>query len=222
MTAIGESAVGGDETRAARIWAVCGLGNPGPEYELTRHNIGFMVARRLAAEIGVRLTRKECQSHSTHLVRGWGREVIVFTPMTFMNLSGESVGAMSRKYRFDPAELIVVHDDADLPFGQLRVRARGGSAGHRGILSIMDNLGTEEFRRLRLGVANPNRDSNLRDFVLDEFEADEVSELERFQSAALEALRVVITEGLTTAMNRFNRRAPKPLLPSDEPPATSE
>ncbi|MEW6367994.1 MAG: aminoacyl-tRNA hydrolase [Acidobacteriota bacterium] len=210
-----------EEPRPARIRAVCGLGNPGPEYELTRHNIGFMVARRLAAEIGARLTRKECQSHSTHLVRVWGGDVLVFTPMTFMNLSGEAVRAMSRKYGFDPAELIVVHDDADLPFGQLRIRARGGSAGHRGIVSIIDALGADRFARLRLGVANPNRDRNLRDFVLDEFDTGEVSELERFQSAALEALRVVITEGLTTAMNRFNRKAPKRLT-TEPPPAATE
>ncbi len=193
------------ERRAIR--AVCGLGNPGEEYAQTRHNLGFMVVERVALELGARVSRKEAQARTSGIANAWGSQVLLFMPQTFMNLSGASVKLIAAKYELDPTEILVVCDDADLPFGRVRVRASGGAGGHRGLESIIAAIG-KDFPRLRLGMSNEYRERRIRDFVLDRFTKEEEAALEAFLSTAVDAVHSIVADGLHAAMNRFNRRAP--------------
>lgn len=190
----------------ARIRAVCGLGNPGPEYAATRHNVGFMLVERLADRIGGRVTRKEGQSLTSGMREAWGGDLILFKPQTFMNLSGHAAASIANKYDLEPDEILVVHDDADLPFGSVRIRPGGGSGGHRGIASITDILHSGDFPRLRIGIANEARGRRIHDFVLDGFTKEEAAALDEVLGTAADAAETAIRESVTAAMNRFNRR----------------
>lgn len=187
------------------IRAICGLGNPGEEYARTRHNLGFMVVDRLAASIGARVTRKESQARTSGCVEAWGHEIFLFMPQTYMNLSGPCARTLAEKYDLSPEEVIVVCDDADLPFGRIRLRTRGGSGGHKGLESIIAALQTQAFPRLRMGVSNAQRDRRIHDFVLGTFSKEEEAELDSFLTTAVEALKMTVTDGLSAAMNHYNR-----------------
>ena len=187
------------------IRAVCGLGNPGPEYASTRHNIGFMVAHLLAKRLGVKLLQRECLARSTGWISAHGKDLVIFTPQTYMNRSGSSVAAMIARYDLDPANILVIHDDADLPFGRLRFRPRGGSGGVGGLESIIELLRTREFPRLRLGVSNESRGREIHDFILDDFSPEEAAGLDKILDAAEGAVECVIQNGMAAAMNTFNR-----------------
>ncbi len=180
-----------------------GLGNPGREYRETRHNVGFMVIDRLAQETGISLSRVQHKA-----IVGWGsigeKKVILAKPQTYMNLSGESVAALVRFYKIPTAQLIVVHDDLDLPYGTLRIRPDGGSAGQKGMQSIISRLGTDHFPRLRFGIGRPPGSKQGASYVLHGFSAEEKKDLEYLLSRAAEALKTFVVEGLDAAMNRFN------------------
>ncbi len=180
-----------------------GLGNPGREYRNTRHNVGFMVIDRLAQDAGIGLTRVQHKA-----ITGIGmladHKVILVKPQTFMNLSGEAVSALARFYKIPPACIMVVHDDLDLPFGTLRLRPGGGSAGQKGIQSIIARLATQDFPRLRFGIGRPPGSKQGANYVLHGFSPGEQKELDYLLARAAEALRVFVQEGLETAMNRFN------------------
>jgi len=166
-----------------------------------------MAARRVAADLQARFSHSECSARSTGRLRAWGRDLVLFLPQTYMNLSGASVQAMATRYDLSPREILVIHDDADLPFGRLRIRKSGGSGGHNGIQSIIDLLGTQGFPRLRLGVANGSRGRDIHDFVLGRFDPSEEEVLEDFLERAREAVEVAVRRDIATAMNRFNRAA---------------
>jgi len=184
-------------------YLLVGLGNPGREYRENRHNIGFMVVDKLAEALGVKLTRVQNRALVGSVMIGEAR-VIMAKPQTYMNLSGESAAALARFYKVSHEHLMVIHDDIDLPFGVLRLRPGGGSAGQKGVQSTIDRLGTQEFPRLRFGIGRPSGARGGAGYVLQNFNAEEQKELPFLLDAAVSAVRLFITEGLDSAMNRYN------------------
>lgn len=184
---------------------VAGLGNPGLEYARSRHNAGFMVVRELALRWNVPLQPRGVALEG--IGRFAGEEVHLLMPQTYMNRSGL---ALSGRFPEPPGEhLIVAHDDVDLPVGVLRIRPSGGSGGHRGVSSIIDTCGSD-FVRVRVGVGRPPDDVDTADWVLAEMTGADYEELKRGVRGAAEAVECIVTDGVTTAMNRFNRKALPP------------
>ncbi len=150
---------------------IVGLGNPGPEYKDTRHNIGFKVLDLLSRELGVRLENRRFQSRNTR-TRLEGKDIIFFCPMTYMNLSGNAVRLCADYYKIDREHILVVHDDLDLPVGRIKVARQGGAGGHKGVKSIIDHLGGRGFPRIRIGIGRPRYNESTEDFVLSPFYKD--------------------------------------------------
>ncbi len=185
---------------------IAGLGNPGSKYAATRHNIGFMAVSRLAERCGVSLKKNGYQG-----IYGVGRVVGVETtlllPQTFMNLSGVSVASACRSLGVEPHELVVVHDDIELPFGSLRIRTGGGHGGHNGIRSIREVLGTGEFIRLKIGVGRPPAGgSDVSGWVLAPFGPLEKKHLDELLDLSCSALETILSAGVSQGMNEFNNR----------------
>ncbi len=187
------------------MWLVAGLGNPGDEYEATRHNAGFMLVERLARAWGVEPRGRLFKSR-TALARRGGEEVFLVLPKTFMNRSGSAVRAAMAGKEVGPGRLLVVYDDLDIPLGEIRVRKSGRPGTHKGMISIASEIRTDAFPRLRIGIGPlpPGRDA--ADFVLEPFQRDERADLERGLEEAAEALEMVLDGGIERAMTRFNRR----------------
>lgn len=181
---------------------LCGLGNPGPDYAQTRHNLGFLVVEELAARAGLRWARSRLLASVARGVVA-GTDTILAKPMTFMNDSGQAVQRLAKWYKLDAGAMLVVCDDLDLQFGQVRLRARGGHGGHNGLRSISQHFGTTEFARLRIGVGRP-RHGEPRDFLLSRFSATEREELPSVVSRAADAAEVYLRDGILAAMNAFN------------------
>lgn len=184
-------------------WLVVGLGNPGPEYERTRHNLGFMLIDRLAADYGVQVKRDECRSLVGRFT-AYGQTVELVKPQTYMNLSGEAVSCLLRKPDRDVSKLIVISDDLALPLGALRVKPKGSHGGQNGLRSIIDRLRTSDFIRLRIGMAPDHPVSNTRDFVLQNFAKSEAETVEKVINAGADAVNAIITDGVEQAMARYN------------------
>ncbi len=182
---------------------IVGLGNPGAEYERTRHNLGFMLIDKLAAEAQGTVKRRECQSLIGNAIVEEQRSLLA-KPQTFMNLSGEAVRCLISKYELGAESLIVISDDLALPFGSLRLRQRGTAGGHNGLKSIIGALGTNEFIRLRIGIQPEHPISDAKSFVLDEFRRAEKESLPQILERAVEALRSVLRDGVAKAMSQFN------------------
>ncbi len=182
---------------------VVGLGNPGPRYRRTRHNVGFMVAEEL-------LRRWRCGPDRmvgealTALVRLRGDEVLVVQPQGYMNLSGRAVSSAAASGGIGPSEIVLIYDDADLPLGRIRVKPGGSPGGHRGVASVVESLGTRDVPRVRLGIGKDAGD--LAERVLDPFSRAEVPVAQRMVEAAADAVEAIAAQGIAEAMNRFNRR----------------
>ena len=185
------------------VYLLVGLGNPGREYRDSRHNAGFMVIDRLAAVLGVKLTRVQNRALTGSGIMGEAK-IVLAKPQTYMNLSGESVSGLLRFYKIPHENLIVIHDDIDLPFGVLRMRPGGGSAGQKGVQSIIERIGTQDFPRLRFGIGRPAGSKGGAGYVLNHFHAEEQKELPFLIDAAAAAVRLFVTDGLEAAMNRYN------------------
>jgi PTH1 family peptidyl-tRNA hydrolase len=183
---------------------IVGLGNPGLEYSATRHNLGFLCLDRLATKHRLRFTGKRGKSV---LARGAinGHDVALAKPQTYMNLSGESVRELLRIYKMPTTALLVVYDDVDLPTGTVRIRERGGPGTHNGMRSIVDELGTTDFPRLRIGVGMPTNGQHLADYVLGLPSPEERAVLDEALDRGVEAIETVARRGVGAAMNRFNR-----------------
>jgi len=184
---------------------IVGLGNPGNEYEWTRHNLGFMLIDKLAAEAGASVKRRECRS----LVGGAvieGERVKLAKPQTFMNLSGEALACLMAKFDSPDAgkSLIIIGDDLALPFGTIRLRARGSAGGHNGLRSIIAALGTNEFIRLRIGIQREHPVSDAKRFVLDEFPKAERPAVKEILERGAEAVCAVLRDGMAKAMSMYN------------------
>ena len=184
---------------------IVGLGNPGALYEGNRHNIGFLVADRLAAAHHILISTKRFK---TILGKGLidSQEVVLIKPMTFMNRSGEAVKKALLFFRSGVEDLIVIHDDLDLSLGRLRFKVRGGDGGHLGIRSIIESIGANNFLRLKVGIGRPPKGMDPAEYVLNAFNVFEQSCLERVLDQAAEAFKVMFVEGLQTAMNRFQKK----------------
>ena len=189
------------------MWVVAGLGNPDPEHAGTRHNVGFAVADRLAARMGARL---RSAAHGAAVARGrlQGTAVLVLKPLTYMNRSGGPVAAWLREAGVEAPALIVAHDDADLALGRVQVRVGGGTAGHRGVASIAEALGTPGFVRVRIGIGRPVERDAMVAHVLGSPGEAEVAALAAATARAAEAIDVIITRGIPAAMSVYNAWPP--------------
>ena len=182
---------------------VVGLGNPGAQYEWTRHNLGFMLVDLLARECGAQVKRQECRA-LVGLTELEGERVELVKPQTYMNLSGEAVSCLLAKEARATESLIVISDDLALPFGTIRLRPKGSAGGHNGLKSIIAALKTEEFPRLRIGIMPEHPVSDTRRYVLEEFPRREREEVEKVLARGAEALRTVIKDGIEKAMQQYN------------------
>jgi PTH1 family peptidyl-tRNA hydrolase len=190
---------------------IVGLGNPGKEYAWTPHNLGFLVVDKLAEDAGIRVTRPESKSYSG-VGQIAGHDVVLAKPQTMMNLSGLAVSELVKRAGCEPADVIVLCDDIALPWGMIRVRERGSAGGHNGLKSVISALGTLEFPRVRLGVKPEELRGDLKEYVLREIRRDEQDLVAEEIELGAEAVRVLLAEGMQSAMNRFNRR----VTPLDE------
>jgi PTH1 family peptidyl-tRNA hydrolase len=184
-------------------YLIVGLGNPGREFEHNRHNVGFMVLNHLAKKLGERFGKVESRALVAKPIY-CGERVILAKPQTFMNASGSSVSSLVRFYKVTLENLLVVYDDVDLPVGSLRLRPSGGSAGQKGMQSIIERLGSEEFPRLRIGTGRPPGRQEAADYVLKNFPTQDLELVEEALNRAVEAVLVFIQDGLERAMNTYN------------------
>jgi peptidyl-tRNA hydrolase, PTH1 family len=185
---------------------VAGLGNPGEEYALTPHNLGFLTIDRLAERHGIRVTRRDSKA-LIGLGEIDGREVMLAKPQTFMNLSGTSLAPLMVKHAIGLENLIVVYDELDLPWQALRIKPKGSAAGHNGMKSLISNLHSSEFVRVRLGVHPGHPIGSGVEYLLAPMKRSQSKELEEFTGVAADAVRSIIAEGVVKAMTKFNRRA---------------
>jgi PTH1 family peptidyl-tRNA hydrolase len=192
------------------MWLLVGLGNPGPKYAQNRHNIGFMVIDEIALRMGSRADGWRGK-FGGELCGGdvAGAKAVLLKPQEYMNVSGQAVQRTATFYQVDPKQVVVAHDEIDLPLGSLRVKVGGGHGGHNGLRSIISDLGSQEFVRIRVGVGRPGpagKGSNVAGFVLDDFAKSERTEVEILVKEAADAIEDVIKRGPTLAMNKFNTK----------------
>ncbi|WP_137873737.1 aminoacyl-tRNA hydrolase [Rhodococcus sp. Q] len=183
---------------------VVGLGNPGPQYEKTRHNVGFMVVDALAARERARFSVHKKSGADAVTIRLAGRQVILAKPRTYMNLSGKPVAALARFFSVDPGNLVVVHDELDLDYGTLRLKMGGGEGGHNGLRSISQALGTKDYLRTRVGIGRPPGRMDPADYVLKPFSTVERKELDLVCEEAVDAVELLLRVGLEAAQNQLH------------------
>ena len=187
---------------------IVGLGNPGIEYQFTPHNLGFLTIDRIADDLKVQIRNRQCRALTAKVLIGQ-EEAVLAKPETFMNLSGQAVQELVAKLEIRPeADLIVIYDELDLPMGTIRIRQRGSSAGHNGMKSIIGALGTQEFARIRIGIAPEEK-------ILKPFRKRQLKQVDEMLDTAAEAVKVILTDGIAVAMNRFNRKPESPEQSSD-------
>lgn len=192
-----------NETDSSNVFLIVGLGNPGREYKDTRHNIGFLTVDQYAVRHEIRMSRVQNQAIIGVWTEG-GTRVILAKPQTFMNLSGQAVAALVRFYKVPTSHLLVIHDDVDLPFDTIRMRPGGGSAGQKGVGSIIDKLGTQDFPRLRMGIGRPPGRMDAASYVLQSFDQLEAEILKNFLDRAVDAIDRFLSSGIDAAMNQYN------------------
>ena len=195
---------------------IVGLGNPGIEYQFTPHNLGFLTIDRIANNLGIEIRNRQCRALTARATVA-GEPVILAKPETYMNLSGLSVRELAAEHQVDVTrDLIVIYDELDLPLGAIRIRQRGSSAGHNGMESILGALGTDEFLRIRLGIAPDHKVVDGVKYVLTPFRHAQEKIVDEVLDTAAQAVAMILKEGPAAAMNRFNRKNE----PGDEPQAT--
>ncbi|RLC86753.1 MAG: aminoacyl-tRNA hydrolase [Chloroflexi bacterium] len=185
-------------------YLIAGLGNPGPKYTANRHNIGFRCLERLAAAHDLAFDRRQKRARVA-LGTIQGRRVVLAKPQTFMNESGRAVAPLAHFYKVPLERLLVVYDDLDLPLGTIRLRPEGGSGGHKGMRSIIEHLGSQEFPRLRIGIGRPPGQMDPAAYVLQDFSTEEETLLDEVLERAVAAIETWLTEGIEAAMERYNR-----------------
>jgi PTH1 family peptidyl-tRNA hydrolase len=190
-------------------WLVVGLGNPGPRYERTRHNVGARVVERLAERRGTRLRKVRFLPIEAGEARVDDQSVLLARPHTFMNVSGPPVASLAKRRRIDPGHVVVCHDEIDLTLGSMKMKLGGSTAGHRGVESLVSALRSPDFYRVRLGVGRPRGRKDAADHVLDRFARAEEEEADLLVEEGADAVLTLIREGLTVAQDRHNRTAPQ-------------
>lgn len=192
------------KTAAAIEWLLVFLGNPGEQYENTRHNIGFEVADELGERLNIPIQKLKHRA-LTNTAQLGGEKVLLMKPVTYMNLSGEAVGDALRFYKLTPGQVLVVCDDIALPPGALRIRKNGSAGGHNGLKSIIAHLGTEDFPRLKIGVGQkPHPDYDLADWVLGKFQGEDRKRMDAAVKEAADAVEGILSQGLDRAMSKYN------------------
>jgi len=187
----------------ADTFLLIGLGNPGREYRDNRHNFGFMVIDRLCVRLGARGMKLQSKAIVTSAVYE-GRKLLLAKPQTYMNLSGQSVQGLAHFYKLPLEQLLVVHDDLDIPYGVMRLRPGGGPGGQKGVASAIERLGTKDFARLRLGIGRPPGRMDPADYVLQDFSREETRSVSEILDRAADAALSFVVDGLDKAMNKFN------------------
>lgn len=182
---------------------IVGLGNPGNQYQKTRHNIGFRICDTLAERLGTSFSSSQFKGETAQGRLG-SEKIILLKPQTFMNLSGESVGPCAQFYKMNLSDIICVYDDLDLPFAKLRLARSGSAGGHNGIKSLIQHLGTKDFHRLRFGIGRPEGPMKPVDYVLQKFSSSEEKELENQLILSVEAIEYWMENGISAAMNQYN------------------
>lgn len=191
---------------ASRIQLIVGLGNPGAQYEQTRHNAGFWFVEAVARHLGGSF-RSESKFHGEACkLRLGGEELWLLKPMTFMNRSGQAVAALSRFYKIAPDAILVAHDELDLPPGDIRLKTGGGHGGHNGLRDTIAQLGTRDFQRLRIGIGHPGHSSQVTGYVLGKAPADERQQIETALDSALDVLELAVSGEMQKAMNRLHAK----------------
>ncbi len=185
------------------MFLVAGLGNPGEQYEFTPHNLGFLVVDRFAALRNIPVKRFDSKA-----IVGITPDVMLAKPQTFMNLSGTSLKPLMTKHGLGPADLILVYDELDLPWGEVRIRPKGRAGSHNGLISVVQNLGTEEFVRVRVGVHPGHPLKGGANYLLSQLSKQQRTELDELLGFAAEAVNSIIAEGVEKSMTKYNRRAP--------------
>ncbi len=185
------------------MWLVVGLGNPGPKYEDTRHNVGFMIETELRRRAGAPAPKPKFGAETTDASL-CNHRVVFLRPMEYMNLSGQAVDKTVQFWKLEPARTVVIHDELDVPFARLKLAAGGGPGGHNGLKSIIAHLGTREFPRVRVGIGRPPPLQNPADYVLGRFAADERRDLPAVIDRAADAVEAILQHDLPSAMTRFN------------------
>ncbi|MFT4145265.1 MAG: aminoacyl-tRNA hydrolase [Mobilitalea sp.] len=187
------------------MYIIVGLGNPTGKYQATRHNIGWDAITRISDDYRISLDTKK---HKAICGKGSieGEKVVLAQPITYMNLSGESVRELMDFYKVTPSEIIIIYDDISLEVGQLRIRKKGSAGGHNGIKSIISHLGTDEFPRIKVGVGDKPKDWDLADYVLSRFQAAEQLTIREALKDTSDACKMIITAGIDAAMNQYNRK----------------
>ena len=197
------------------MYLIVGLGNPGNRYSATRHNIGFMALEKLAAKLDLDLSQNSFKAL-------WGKgkigseNVILAMPQTYMNLSGNAVRQLHAFFKTEISNLIVIHDDLDLSFGSVRLKTGGGNAGHKGLASIEENLGSSEFMRIRLGIGKPVDKSRIEGYVLEPFGKDEISVLPEIIQWAANAATEIVSSGMQTAMGNYQTKNISTILKKED------
>lgn len=193
------------------MWLIVGLGNPGSKYLLTRHNVGFMAVDFLVKAAGVRNDDARDEHQAKTVTFKWDTEQVkLVKPETFMNLSGESVGSLSKFYKVPIDHVLIVQDDLDQPFGQIRLKSSSGAGGHNGIDSIIEHLGTNEFLRVKIGIGrSPIAGMDPAAWVLQNFSKEEQAKLPEILDTAVDAIEAVVFDGPVKAMNEFNKKDSK-------------
>lgn len=187
-------------------WLLVCLGNPGDQYENTRHNVGFMVADELGERQNKAIQRLKYKALTATMELG-GQKVLVMKPVTYMNLSGEAVRAAAQFYKIPPERVLVVSDDVSLPVGKLRIRKNGSAGGHNGLRSIIAQLGSDQFPRLKIGVGEkPHPDYDLADWVLGKFQGEDKKTIDAAVKKAADAVECILAKGIPEAMNRYNNK----------------
>ena len=187
---------------------IVGLGNPGQQYKNTRHNLGFRVLDEVAGRVGARFDKEKYEGLIARAEHA-GSSVLLFKPLTFMNLSGTAVAKVARNRAPEAADILVVVDDIHIPLGTLRLRTEGSDGGHNGLKSVIEHLGTTAFPRLRIGIGQRKTGEQLRNHVLSTFTPEEKPDVEQAIQTAADAVLCCVAEGISRAMNRFNKR-PEP------------
>lgn len=187
-------------------WLVVGLGNPGREYAGNRHNVGFMVVELLAGRLGAKFgrQRRAVAEVAEGFLSPGGPKLVLVKPMTYMNLSGGPVVALARFYKVPPEQIIAVHDELDIPYGQLRMKRGGGEGGHNGLRSMSKSLGTKDYLRVRFGIGRPPGRQDPADYVLSDFSTVERKELEFLVDRAADAVESIVTRGLEWTQNAYH------------------
>lgn len=195
---------------------IVGLGNPGPQYEVTRHNVGFLALDLISDSLGWGSIKSSYGPNLIVTGRYRGEKLVLAKPQLYMNRSGIAVAGLAAEFGCSPEEIIILHDDVDLNLGRLRIRTQGGDGGHKGIRSIIQELGTGNFHRIRIGIGKPTGEMGTPDYVLSLFGDEDLEILNKVLPIVKDAVLTLVSSGADTAMNRFNRTNLAPVANSDK------